>query len=141
MKTDVRFWETDDRLSKAVGTVHCFARYQRTTLYVMMYRCLPVLPALCWLAWAAAQPPPSSEEQAKLLEEIRAGSLTYTGKLPDFICAEQTHRYTNETGREAWRVVDSLTSQLSYFSQKESFQQYRKYSADAVIRFDEAQPE
>ena len=84
----------------------------------MMYRCFPILAAVCWLTWAG--PPPSSEEQAKLLEEIRANSLTYTSKLPDFICVEQTRRYV-ETGMGAWRLVDTLAAQLSYFDRKESY--------------------
>ncbi|HTQ53096.1 MAG TPA: hypothetical protein VMI94_01475 [Bryobacteraceae bacterium] len=85
----------------------------------MTCRCLPILPAICWLAWAA-QSPPSSAEQAKLVEEIRAGSLAYTRQLPDFICVEQTRRYVDETGQEAWRLVDTLTAQLSYFDQREN---------------------
>ncbi len=81
-------------------------------------------------AWAAFQsqapkpapvPPaaPSSEEQAKLLDEVRAYALNYTHRLPDFVCLEQTRRYADPTGEQAWRLEDSLTAQLSYFDQKE----------------------
>jgi hypothetical protein len=66
-------------------------------------------------------PPPSSEEQAKLLDDVRHYAVNYTQKLPDFICLEQTRRYVDATGREAWRLVDVLTARLSYFNQKEDY--------------------
>ena len=66
-------------------------------------------------------PPPSSEEQAKLLGEVKDYAINYTHRLPDFICLEQTRRYVDTTGREAWRLVDILTARLSYFNQKEDY--------------------
>jgi len=66
-------------------------------------------------------PPPSSEEQAKLLDEVKDYAINYTHRLPDFICLEQTRRYVDTTGREAWRLVDILTARLSYFNQKEDY--------------------
>jgi hypothetical protein len=66
-------------------------------------------------------PPPSSEEQAKLLDEVRDYAINYTHRLPDFICLEQTRRYVDTTGRDAWRLADTLTARLSYFGQKEDY--------------------
>jgi hypothetical protein len=66
-------------------------------------------------------PPPSSEEQAKLLDEVRDYAVNYTRRLPDFICLEQTRRYGDTTGREAWRLQDIITARLSYFNQKEDY--------------------
>jgi hypothetical protein len=66
-------------------------------------------------------PPPSSEEQAKLLDEVRDYAVNYTHRLPDFICLEQTRRYVDTTGRDAWRQADLLTARLSYFNQKEDY--------------------
>ncbi len=66
-------------------------------------------------------PPPSSEEQAKLLDEVKDYAVNYTKRLPDFICLEQTRRYGDTTGREAWRLQDILTARLSYFNQKEDY--------------------
>jgi|HubBroStandDraft_1064217.scaffolds.fasta_scaffold03280_2 hypothetical protein len=66
-------------------------------------------------------PPPSSEEQAKLLDEVRDYAINYTHRLPDFICLEQTRRYVDTTGRESWRLADTLTARLSYFNQKEDY--------------------
>src|SRR5579871_5195581 len=39
------------------------------------------------------QPQPSSQEQAKLLHEVRDYAINYTRRLPDFVCLEQTSRY------------------------------------------------
>jgi hypothetical protein len=66
-------------------------------------------------------PPPPSEEQAKLLEEVTDYAINYTKRLPDFICLEQTRRYVDTTGREAWRAMDVVTARLSYFNQKEDY--------------------
>jgi hypothetical protein len=65
--------------------------------------------------------PPSAEQQARLLDEVRHYALNYTQRLPDFICLEQTHRYIDDTGQAAWRPVDVITARLSYFNQKEDY--------------------
>ena len=72
---------------------------------------------------AKAVPPrrPSSEEQAKLLDQMRKYTSDYTRRLPDFICLEQTFRYVDTTGVQAWWLVDVLTARLSYFDQKEDY--------------------
>ena len=64
---------------------------------------------------------PSPEEQAKLLDEMRAYTIGYTKSLPNFICLEQTLRYVDTTGMNAWRLVDVVTARLSYFDQKEDY--------------------
>ncbi|HTT64367.1 MAG TPA: hypothetical protein VMG35_21095 [Bryobacteraceae bacterium] len=66
-------------------------------------------------------PPPSSEEQAKLLDEVKDYAMNYTHRLPDFICLEQTRRYVDTTGRDAWRLEDIVSARLSYFNQKEDY--------------------
>jgi hypothetical protein len=66
-------------------------------------------------------PPPTSEEQAKLLDEVKDYAINYTQRLPDFICLEQTRRYVDTTGREAWRSMDVVTARLSYFNQREDY--------------------
>jgi len=70
---------------------------------------------------AARQEPPSPEEQASLLNWVRDYAINYTRNLPDFICLEQTRRYVDPDGREAWRLEDVLTARLSYFDQKEDY--------------------
>ena len=37
--------------------------------------------------------PPTSEEQAAILDEVREYALTYSANLPDFICTQVTTRF------------------------------------------------
>lgn len=81
---------------------------------------------MCGSAWAPAQqagPPEAAapEEQAKPLDRMRDYALNYTLRLPDFICLEETRRYVDATGQQAWRLVDVLAARLSYFNQKEEY--------------------
>lgn len=69
-----------------------------------------------------APPPPSSKEQATLIDAVRQYALNYTHRLPDFICLEQNRRYTDAAGMEAWRLVDVLTAKLSFFNRQEEYQ-------------------
>jgi hypothetical protein len=72
------------------------------------------------LAAPAAEPKPSEEEQARLLEQVREASLNYTRSLPDFICTQVVKRY-QDAGRDRWMPTDTLTVKLSYFDQKEDY--------------------
>ncbi|MGD0363507.1 MAG: hypothetical protein ABSC93_21710 [Bryobacteraceae bacterium] len=65
--------------------------------------------------------PPSREEQAKLLADVRDYAANYTGRLPDFICLEQTRRYVDTTGHDSWRPTDVISARLSYFNQHEDY--------------------
>ena len=64
-------------------------------------------------------PPPSSEEQATILNEVREWALNYTSNLPDFICTKVIRRYGDPRGGESWILMDTLTARLSYYEQKE----------------------
>jgi hypothetical protein len=76
-------------------------------------------------------PPPSAEEQAAIIAEVREYALNYTKTLPDFICTQVTRRYIAATpgGRygghsgddPSWQLQDTLTLRLSYFEQKEDY--------------------
>jgi hypothetical protein len=66
-------------------------------------------------------PPPSPEEQARVIDEVRQASLNYTKSLPDFICTQVTRRYLDPSGLEFWQLADTLTARLSYFEQKEDY--------------------
>jgi hypothetical protein len=76
-------------------------------------------------------PPPSSEEQAEVLHEVRNYALSYSRNLPDFICTEVTRRYgalppgTRGWGSPGddprWQAIDTVTKRLSYFDQKEEY--------------------
>jgi len=70
----------------------------------------------------SALAPPAPAEQARLLDQVRDYARNYSRALPNFICLEQTRRYvTTDDNREAWRLIDTLTAQLSFFHQKESY--------------------
>ncbi|HLK67510.1 MAG TPA: hypothetical protein VKU19_28935 [Bryobacteraceae bacterium] len=84
-------------------------------------------------------PPPTSEEQAAILDEVRQYALGYSKNLPDFICTQVTRRfaapapgskyYYAVTGHKtaeadappAWQALDTLQIRLSYFEQKEDY--------------------
>jgi hypothetical protein len=66
-------------------------------------------------------PPPSKEDQERVLREVRENALNYTKGLPDFICTQVTRRYADPSGLEFWQLGDTLTTRLSYFEQKEDY--------------------
>ena len=78
---------------------------------------VPVAPKLA----AAPIPPPSSEEQAAIIDEVREYAMNYSKNLPNFICTQVTRRYADPTGMEFWRSQDTITARLSYFDQHESY--------------------
>ncbi|MBI5084857.1 MAG: hypothetical protein HZB13_09715 [Acidobacteria bacterium] len=66
-------------------------------------------------------PPPSSEDQARIIAEAREMALSYTKRLPDFICLQVTRRYVDPSGLEIWRLADTVAERLSYFEQREDY--------------------
>ena len=66
-------------------------------------------------------PPPSSDQQIKILDAARNYATDYVHKLPDFVCLEQIRRYRDPSGNNAWQLEDVVTAQLSYFDQKEEY--------------------
>jgi hypothetical protein len=93
------------------------------------------LPGKARAATQAAQPkpipPPSSEEQGAILDEVRRASLAYSRELPDFICTQVTRRYAapvpgtryggSAQSDPSFQKQDELTIRLSYFDQKEDY--------------------
>jgi hypothetical protein len=70
---------------------------------------------------AATIPPPSSEEQKRIIAEAREISLNYTKRLPDFICLQVTRRWFDPSGLEMFHLADTIATRLSYFDQKEDY--------------------
>jgi hypothetical protein len=72
-------------------------------------------------------PPPSSEEQGRILDEVRDYALNYTKNLPNFLCTQVTRRKAAPSGgprfngQPSWQTMDTLTIRLSYFEQKEDY--------------------
>jgi hypothetical protein len=68
------------------------------------------------------EPPPSPEEQRRIIEQARAYALSYSKRLPDFICLQLTRRFVDPTGLEMdWYKYDEIKARLSYFEQKEDY--------------------
>ncbi len=68
------------------------------------------------------EPPPPPEEQKRIIEEARTSALSYSKRLPDFICLQLTRRYVDPTGLELdWIKYDEIKTRLSYFEQKEDY--------------------
>jgi hypothetical protein len=77
-------------------------------------------------------PPPSSEEQAAIIADVREYALNYSKNLPDFICTQVTRRYAapmpgtrwggSSMSEPRWQAEDVLQIRLSYFQQKEKYQ-------------------
>jgi hypothetical protein len=76
-------------------------------------------------------PPPSSEEQAAIISDVREYALNYSKNLPDFICTQVTRRYAapmpgtrwggSSRSDPSWQAQDVLQIRLSYFQQKEKY--------------------
>ena len=76
-------------------------------------------------------PPPTSIEQAAILDDVRDYALGYSKNLPDFICTEVTRRLAAAapgtrnggpaTDSPHWQSIDTLTLSLSYFNQQEDY--------------------
>jgi hypothetical protein len=67
-------------------------------------------------------PPPPVEEQNALIEEVREYALSYSKNLPNFLCTQVTRRYYDQSGTEFWQMQDTLTTRLSFFEGKETYQ-------------------
>jgi hypothetical protein len=70
---------------------------------------------------APPEPPPSDEEQGRVLQEVRDYAMSYSKSLPDFITTQVTRRYVDPRGGSSWILTDTLTTRLSYYNQKEDY--------------------
>lgn len=66
-------------------------------------------------------PPPSSIEQKEILAQITDWAVNYSQNLPNFICLQVTRRYVDQTGKDNFRLIDTIAERLSYFEQKEDY--------------------
>jgi len=71
--------------------------------------------------------PPSSEEQARIIEQAREHSLNYTNSLPDYLCMQVTRRYANPYGKDNFtHPYDTLVERLSYVNHHEEYKTVTK---------------
>jgi hypothetical protein len=66
-------------------------------------------------------PPPSIDEQKRVLKAATEYAVNYVKRLPDFICSQVTRRYVDPSGRESWIPQDTILERLSYFEQHEDY--------------------
>ncbi|MDA1314798.1 MAG: hypothetical protein O2968_15805 [Acidobacteria bacterium] len=67
-------------------------------------------------------PPPSLEEQQRIIAEARSKALSYTSRLPDFICLQVTRRFVDPSGLEMdWIKQDEIKTRVSYFDKHENY--------------------
>ena len=75
--------------------------------------------------------PPTSAEQAAIIDDVREYALNYSNSLPDFICTQLTRRFGAPMSGEwngapagsvlRWELEDTLQIRLSYFEKRESY--------------------
>jgi len=82
---------------------------------------LPAAPAPAPQLSVAPIPPPSAEEQNRILAAITENALNYSNGLPNFICMQVTRRYVDQAGGENFRLTDTIAERLSYFEHKEDY--------------------
>ena len=76
-------------------------------------------------------PPPTSEEQAAIIDDMRSYALNYSKNLPDFLCTQVTRRFGapkpgtrgggSADSEPYWQALDTLLIRLSFFEQKEQY--------------------
>lgn len=67
-------------------------------------------------------PPPSYEDQQKVIADARDYAHNYSSNLPNFICTQVTRRYYGLNGHENWHLADTVTSKLTYFEEREKYE-------------------
>ena len=63
---------------------------------------------------------PSDDEANTIIEGARNHALSYTAKLPNFVCLELTDRSVDSAGNGRWRRKDSFGEMLRYLDNQET---------------------
>lgn len=66
-------------------------------------------------------PPPSAGEERQVWQSTGAKARDYTRSLPNFLCTETVHRWTDPDGKEAWQPSPTIVAELTFFEQKEHY--------------------
>ena len=61
-----------------------------------------------------APAPPSSGEQAMLIEAVRNVAVQYTANLPNFICTETVRRQELPKDSRSWKAVDTVALEVTF---------------------------
>ena len=99
-------------------TLHWLRKMQRETAALPAPKIAPARPRT-----SNQPPPPSAEEQERIIEAARETALSYTGRLPDFVCLQITRRYVDPSGLEMdWLKQDEIKARVSFFEDKENYE-------------------
>lgn len=66
-------------------------------------------------------PPPPVNPRMAFIEKARGAAVSYVEHLPNYICQEVVSRYVSETRVPSWSVVDTVSAEVVYENQKESY--------------------
>lgn len=66
-------------------------------------------------------PPPTAAEQGKILDDVRQYVANYDASMPDYICMEIEQRMVapRRGSDPSYRLMDTITSKVTYFQHKE----------------------
>ena len=68
-------------------------------------------------------PPPSAEEQDRILERARQFARAYADDLPNYVCLQVTRRFFDPTGMEMdWLKHDEIKTRVSYIEGQEDYE-------------------
>ncbi len=68
-------------------------------------------------------PPPSKDEQDRIIAEARRNALQYTDELPDFVCLQITRRFVDPSGLEMdWLKYDEIKTRVGYVGGQEQYE-------------------
>ncbi len=70
---------------------------------------------------APTRPPPDSMEQAEAMAGMKHYALTYSAKLPNYLCVQTTRRHQDPKDPHYRPAGDVIQEQLSFYDQKESY--------------------
>jgi hypothetical protein len=69
----------------------------------------------------AQAPPPDSMEQAEVLAAMKEYALSYTNKLPNFLCVQITRRHYDPKDPRYRSGGDSIQEQINFYEHKEKY--------------------
>jgi hypothetical protein len=70
---------------------------------------------------APTRPPPDSMEQADALAAMKEYALSYTAKLPNYLCVQTTRRHYDPKDPRYRNQGDVIQEQLSFYDKKETY--------------------
>jgi hypothetical protein len=70
------------------------------------------------------------------LTDVQKKALQFTEELPDFICRQITHRYTDPQGGSQWEIQDIIEAEVAYNQRQESYSHITVNGRPSVKRLD-----